>query len=352
MIRNIQALRGIAILLVVAAHLTKIQEKYFSGFHVLPEFLSIGISGVDLFFVISGFVMVYVTRNQRHDSLGSLEFLAHRITRIYPLYWFYSLIVLMVFVVKPAWVNAAQGHQADILRSLLLVPLPQGQFPLLGVGWSLIHEMYFYAAFALLLLLPRIRIEFAMGLWVFLVVVVQVWLLPSEIATIQLIAHPLTLEFISGCLIAQVYLSGNGGLPRTALACGLLFWLVAYTVYSGAFGYGMAAVEWRRPLVFGIPAALVCYGLALLERDSSYVLPGWVVDVGNSSYSIYLSHLLVISALGRIWALFRIENALLNLAGLIGILIVAIVVGKASYRWLEKPALGFTRRHVLSRIGF
>lgn len=349
MVKNIQALRGVAVILVLVAHLTKIEEKYFTGFRLLPEFLSIGISGVDLFFVISGFVMIYVTRNAGRSIAALKEFLAHRLTRIYPLYWFYSLLVLIVFILRPTWVNSAQGNQVNLLASFLLLPLPAGQFPLLGVGWSLIHEMYFYLVFGVLLFLPRRIRAHSLILW-FGLVIGGMALGPNPgNATIQLIAHPLTLEFIAGSAIGLLYLAGRGRLSVFATLSALVIWCVAYTLYAQQAGHGMAAVEWRRPLVFGIPAALMCYGLVILERDKGIILPIWLIRIGDWSYSIYLSHLLMISALGRLWHVIGLSSLLGNMLALIGIFLAAIFTGKLSYALIEKPIQKYIRRTILDK---
>ena len=114
---NLQALRGIAVLLVIAYHLTKIEGKYGHGEGILPSFLTIGMSGVDLFFVISGFVMVTVTRGWFQQKGKPVRFLYHRITRIYPVYWFYSLIVLAIYLVMPELVNSSQAGNIDLFSS-------------------------------------------------------------------------------------------------------------------------------------------------------------------------------------------------------------------------------------------
>src|SRR5687767_4316208 len=160
-LNSIQVLRGIAAMTVVASHLVPLERKYF-GEQLLPHFFDLGVSGVDLFFVISGFVMVTVTRGRR-GGWRTLEFLYSRATRIYPTYWFYFFITLCVFLAMPHWVNASENHQADLWRSFFLFP---GQhLPLVLVGWSLILELWFYVVFAGLLLLDeRMRLP-ALAIW-------------------------------------------------------------------------------------------------------------------------------------------------------------------------------------------
>jgi len=105
---NIQALRGIAVLLVVFSHMLPIENKYSATDKILPDIFMIGISGVDLFFLISGFVMVSVTQNTNQSISKIKLFLYHRFTRIYPLYWFYSILILTVFLLQPSMVNNSQ----------------------------------------------------------------------------------------------------------------------------------------------------------------------------------------------------------------------------------------------------
>ena len=129
---SLQALRGIAVLGVVAFHSLSIEQKYSGGDILLPDLLRVGQSGVDLFFVISGFVMVTVTEGRFERSSEIMWFLWGRITRIYPTYWFYFLLTAAVFLVKPNWVNSSQGHQTQLISSFLL--LPSNQLPLVMIA--------------------------------------------------------------------------------------------------------------------------------------------------------------------------------------------------------------------------
>ena len=163
--------------------------------------------GVDLFFVISGFVMVAVTRGRFKQQKLALRFIYHRASRIYPTYWFYTTLVLIVFFFQPSWVNSSQGNQVNIFASYLL--LPSTTLPLVMVGWTLIHEMYFYCIFFLILLLfPERNMPIAILLWG-----IGVLLLNSSFEssnpTFRIVSHPLTIEFIGGCFIALLYFRRN-----------------------------------------------------------------------------------------------------------------------------------------------
>ena len=137
-LQSIQALRGIALLGVIGFHFLFIEKKYSGGDFLLPDFLHLGQSGVDLFFVISGFIMVTVTKGRFTLNGEVIRFLWGRLTRIYPTYWFYFFLTLAIFLIKPAWVNASQEHQTQLISSFLL--LPSDQLPLVMAAWSLSHE--------------------------------------------------------------------------------------------------------------------------------------------------------------------------------------------------------------------
>ena len=109
-IQNIQSLRAIAVMLVVMLHVTNAEQKYMPSNVLLPQTLSaLYASGVDIFFIISGFIMVMVSKERE-----ALRFLYKRFSRIYPLYWFYSLIVLALYLYRPDMVNSSQGNQVNI----------------------------------------------------------------------------------------------------------------------------------------------------------------------------------------------------------------------------------------------
>lgn len=343
-VRNIQALRGLAVLLVVFFHLVPIERKYGGGATLLPEWLGFGIFGVDLFFAISGFVMVMISRGQFRRPRAAGDFLYRRASRIYPLYWFYTLLVLAVFLVRPGMVNSSQGGEVNILASFLL--LPAETLPLVMVGWTLIHEMYFYLVFFVLLLLLRERhLAPALCGWALLVLAVG-WLWEPADPYTRLIFHPLTLEFIGGALLGLVWFGGRLRLGRgLALAASLavvVAALVAYGVYVAQTGELHPRDGWRVAL-FGVPAMALLYLMVSAEAHG-FELPGWLVRVGDASFSIYLSHVLTLSLVGRIWAPFAWESVYDNLVMLPVLLMATLVAGFVSWWLLERPLLRLTRR--------
>jgi peptidoglycan/LPS O-acetylase OafA/YrhL len=336
---NIQALRGLAVLLVIAVHLLGYEEKFGHGYTILPGWFAIGGSGVDIFFVISGFVMVTITRGKFRKTGSMRKFIYHRLMRIYPTYWFYSLFMLAFFLMQRK--QGDDSRIVDITASFLL--LPQNQWPLLVVGWTLVHEVYFYLVFSLLLAFHERWLLPLMLLWGVTSVAGSLLLYPIENPALQLITNPLTLEFIAGCLIARLHFSGNllSGWPFLVIA--LAWWLIGYG-FCVQLGLAPESSNWLQVLIFGIPAAIAVYALVSMEKKSKWQLPGWLVLIGDSSYSVYLSHTLVFAAIWRIWGKFGVVGSLGNGIVIVTMLLSSLVIGKLSFQLIERPLLKFTRR--------
>lgn len=346
-IRNIQALRGIAVLAIVFFHLLDIEQKYGGGASILPNIMQFGMFGVDLFFIISGFIMVTVTRGKFQNLSHTLNFLAHRITRIYPPYWFYSLLVLVVFLLKPTWVNSSQHHEVNILFSFLL--WPTYTLPLILVAWTLIHEMYFYLVFALILLLtPESKLLAALTLWAVLVILLHPLIPHSINPALLVIRHPLTLEFIAGCLLAILHHRLPLHIPaRPLIALSCTVFVGMLLVYHHYFQLTdeIEPLHWRRLAVFGLPALLMVFCAVQIEKNG-HLFPPLLEKIGNASYSIYLSHLLTLNAAGRLWREVALPGIYDNLIMVPALLLLVCAVGILSFQLIEIPLAQFSQRHL------
>lgn len=344
--QNIQALRGVAVLLVVFCHLQVIEQKYSHGLIVLPAWLDYAIASVDLFFVISGFVIATVTRGQFQSLPAAGRFIFQRVTRIYPPYWFYSVIVLIIWWCKPELVNSAQGNQVNILASFLIIP--QDLLPLVMVGWTLIHEMYFYLVITLVLpVVPERAFPVLLVLWTLIVIVGSSFFMINlggdYQATTQVIFHPLTLNFIGGAAIALLVNGRVGNKDRLIAGIGISAFLFSLIWFN--MDESIIKIEgWPRVLLFGIPSLLVVYAAARAEISGKVCFPKSMIKIGDASYSIYLSHILVLAALGRIWAKMTITGVMINVAMLVTMILATISVGLLSYRWMEAPILNRFRK--------
>lgn len=336
---GIQVLRALSILVVVWIHLTIIERKYGAQTTFIPSWLTHAFGGIDIFFVISGLMMVLVTRGRFHSVENALRFAFDRVVRIYPLYWLYTTSVLVVYLINPNLVNSAQENQVDILASYLL--LPSDLAPLINVGWMLVHVVYFYFTFTLFLLwFKENRLAIALGSWATLVTLGQFYcLFPSSCgATLNLVTHPHTFEFIAGCYIGILYHRHFHRFGLVAFVAGVVL-LVGGIIYLSPLPPGQGVSNWNRVSLFGLPAVLIVYGMTALEAKGRIVLPTSLQTLGDASYSIYLSHVPILTFLGRVWAWVASGDPINHLVALSLMLGAMILFGIFSYRFIEKPLL-------------
>lgn len=342
---SIQALRGIAVLAVVVFHALSIERKYSGGDLLLPDFLRLGQSGVDLFFVISGFVMVTVTQGRFARRGETMRFLWGRLSRIYPTYWFYCFLTLAVFVLRPDWVNSSQGHQARFLDSFFL--LPGNSLPLVMVAWSLTYELWFYLVFSVLLCFDGRFLLPSLLLWAAIIVAANQFLALAELPVgARLVLHPYALEFIIGALVALLHsrAPGPGMSARHAVLMVVPLLLVGLPLVH-AFALLKEEGLLRMSLV-GALYGLLVLAVATLEKRERFRPPRFLQFLGDVSYTVYLSHLLVLSAIGRLWLIASPAPHSLwdNLFACLAMLAAVVAYGWLGYRLLEQPLLQLSHR--------
>ena len=337
-LRNVQALRAVAALAVVFAHIgdsNGFEQRWLSGNRNWTGFASgAGQAGVDLFFVISGLIMVVTTHQSKGGGRTAKRFLQRRILRIYPAYWVATLPVLALFVVSPHMVNDSADARPQVLASLLL--LPQPGLPLLLVGWTLTFEMYFYLVFALVLLLPRAgRFPALMG-WGILTLTLAVVLAESPNPWLSTVGAPIALDFLFGAMVGQFVVRGLYRAP------------VWFTVAGGvgvvaATAFGPFPGVWYRAVPVGLLLALVVYGIVGLEHDQRFVAPGWAQKLGDASYSMYLWHVLILTALGRFFWVHMPGAVWVHVLALLSSVFLVVVGSLLAYRWVEQPMTNLLR---------
>jgi len=332
-IRNIQALRAIAANGVLISHLFIVEQKYSHGGAVLSANAHLGAFGVDLFFVISGFIMATIARNASWR-----KFLFDRAMRILPPYWFYTTLVLIVSYYVPAHVNSSFEQPPSVWRSYLLIPDNVG--PLLAVGWTLIHEIYFYFCFALIIFLTgafRFKMMSLLLMWTAAVICLNAVVHLNEISdpVVSVITHPLTLEFIFGAAAGILIQRNVTAFAASTFVGGVIIFFVVLSLSDDALGL-VDGRNWKRVIVVGAPCALIVYGLVGIEIKNKQTAPYWLVAVGNASYSTYLSHVLVLSVTGRLFAMMPNHNVYFETAFVIVCIITANIVGLLSYGLIER----------------
>ncbi|WP_446745577.1 acyltransferase family protein [Silvibacterium acidisoli] len=337
-----QACRAYAVLGVILSHISGLEERYFHSNHC--RLFRAGNIGVDVFFIVSGLVISLVTTGKFRVIRNALTFLYHRVARIYPVFWFYFMIALAIFLYKPSLVNALAGHKPHLLRAFLLIP---SESPNLVVqSWSLSYEVAFYLVFgvAMLLLLEK-WLPYFLGAWALVIFLVgAIHIHPPPV--IALLSSAYDLEFIVGCCLFLLYrrVSSNSFRGRLAVLMAVLCFL-GVTLWCVVENAGsIARIDerpWLRIALWTPPAALFVWGAIELEGHSRWFDHPWIDAIGDWSYSLYLSHIIVIATIGR-----PLAAILRHLPGgfiLAYIIIIPCVLGLGylSFRFLEQPLMKF-----------
>lgn len=347
-LENIQALRAVAALLVVLIHFHGAEKEYAGAGQILARAPDLAFSAIDLFFLFSGFVLARGSMGQSASWRDGGKFLVKRALRVYPVYWLVMGLFLLLFVGN--WLVFGEPVRApNLLADLLLVPTGERTF--LVVSWTLSHEIYFYLMFGVLLMFGRAWLLPLLAAWgaVVLLAGLAGW---GQVAPLWgVIFHPLTYDFLAGCLVSYLVYGGVQRYGRLAFGAGLV-WFGAVAVFRAWFGGVAMAQEaegWNIWLSYGAPATLVLYGVAVMEITKGLRAPRWLVLIGDRSYTLYLIHVPVIMVLGK---------ALSPLAGpgvwdsvvLFGLWALAIgVATNLFYRFAEQP-LGRWANQFLDKI--
>ncbi len=336
---SLQGMRGVAVVGVVLFHMASVEARYSGGDQLLPALVDFFQLGVDLFFVISGFVMVIVTRGRHQDWVQGQRFVFNRLSRIYPNYWLYYGITLAIYLAAPGLVNSAHGD-SNLLMSFLL--LPSDKVLLVMVAWSLVFELWFYLVFAVLLFVRESWLSWLLAIWAMVLVVfngLAHW--QDYPQALRIMLHPYALEFIVGCAIARYFYSSRSAALPTPVVWTMLLTsvLVGLPLIAGLGLYNTEGLP--RMLTVGLVFGALALSLALLERRGLITVPRVLTHIGDMSYTVYLSHLLVLGVMGQVWRVVGAHPDSLwdNAIFVLLMLAATLCYGWVAYRVFEKPLL-------------
>ncbi|WP_158881236.1 acyltransferase [Rhodanobacter sp. L36] len=336
---NLNTLRAIAAIAVVYSHITS-----EAGLHLR---LSIGTRGVDIFFVISGFIIAYI------GSRNSDRFFLRRLIRVVPFYWVATLALFSVVLVAPHLLRSTQPDIVQLLCSLFFIPRETayaGMFPTLVLGWSLNYEMYFYVIFSLALLVSK-RFAPILCCMAIITMLLAITASGAQNPSVQFYARPLVFEFVFG--IGIFYLLywveqhraalQEAAAGRICLLLVLLVSLVAIFYVESQQGFGLP-----RQISSGIPAFLIVLSALLLERIYRVTVNNRPLFLlGESSYILYLIHPYVVYGLLRTVLRGEHHSLPVTIAIIVILLAVSSAIAIAIHLWFEKPAMVFLRRRIL-----
>lgn len=326
---SIQYLRGVAAMMVVLFHADFQLEKMGADFGLVA--LS---AGVDVFFVISGFIMWVSTSRSPERTAG--QFIRDRIIRIVPLYWAVTLFMAAAAFLVPAAMPSIRFDLPLILASLFFVAWPNaaagGQFPLVIAGWTLNLEMFFYVLFTLAMLLTRNRTSrFVLLVGMIVLAFGIAALLPGLPEQLRFYGDNVILEFAFGLGLGWVWLNAP---PKTSA----LWWIVCLAGFVLLFP-GSQFSEMPRALTFGVPALMMVSGAIFAP---AFRFPP-LHFLGDSSYSLYLTHAIVLSVVAQVVRRLLPEH--IQAIVFVPLAIAACVMaGWIAYRFFERPATALAKR--------
>ncbi|WMJ70873.1 acyltransferase [Stenotrophomonas sp. 24(2023)] len=329
---GLQALRLVAALLVVITHASFYTHERLNS--QMPIW-SPGAIGVDIFFVISGFVMMLTADSFINRPDGWKVFAARRVLRIVPMYWLATTIKLISLLVVPSVVLHAELDAVKVVLSYLLLPSTNvdGRFePLLGVGWTLIFEMFFYAIFTIALLLRTNVIAFV-GCVLGTCTVIALFREPGWNAA-TMYFNPIVCFFFVGMIYAVIKDKVDA---RVLLAISTVG-LVALALGNLVFGMDIAAKA--RNVGGFLTASLIVLFCIGAEPWLKGRIPKWVLFLGEASYALYLFHPLISPAVPEVLKRLGIDAPAVSMvlsvvAALVGASIIHVAIEKPVTRWLR-----------------
>jgi exopolysaccharide production protein ExoZ len=329
---SIQYLRAIAALSVAYHHIFENRNSAGLGQYAL------GVWGVDVFFLVSGFIMWVTTAE---SNPGTVAFWKNRAFRIYPLYWIALTLWILARLVVPDRLANADVTAHSAILSYLLVPHYHQVFtthvwPILVPGWTLEYELFFYLIFGLMLFFTNIVGRVLLISLVLLVLSLIGLLEQPENALLVVFTSPLLLEFGAGVLLGIAYLN-DVKLPT---------WAALIAIILGFCGVGLgemiSTTDQMRVLALGIPSLLLVSGSVSLENRISRKPSSVLLSLGNASYSVYLFHPIAIGTIAILWEHLVPHGFELSfvLVGLLG----SAMAGLIAHKLIERPLIRLLKK--------
>jgi exopolysaccharide production protein ExoZ len=349
---GVEAARGIAAVLVVALHASHIVATASGGYGTLPLWglFKFGRCGVDFFFVLSGFIIYHVHQEDIAGNRGVRAYGRKRLIRIYPTYWAVLAIYGVLLALSPQN-GSGQIRIGELVASIFL--WPQQQAPILGVAWTLRHELLFYSLFGLLLF-NRTLGRIVLTSWAILIIL-------NMAATLFLGSPPFggiagsfllrvfNIEFFFGMAVAMLVSRGSSRNPIALLVLGSAIFFGNGLMES--FGPALPN-EWPpRQLMYALGAALMLYGAVRAERTGQLRVPSWLVRIGSGSYSIYLTHVITVMVVQHALEVSGLVPALLpEWISFVLVAGSAVVTGVLFSETVEQPLLRILRPRKPARL--
>ena len=331
MLKSLQILRFIAATSVVYYHIT----------------FKFGSFGVDIFFVLSGFVIALVISNKQNP----ISFAISRISRIVPIYWLLTSLLLLIILLAPQLIhqsNVANASALNYLRSLFFIPFHEGvnMMPLLKLGWTLNYEMFFYFLVWISLIITRYSLMLVSILLIILFFTFE-FITESRMVS-DFFGDDIILEFVLGIIAFKIYTFSI--LKR--LSNLILIFIIVLSYFFMAY-IQIEDIGNSRLIFYGLPSFLVvlsCVGLEDLITKAKSNITSFFVSMGDASYATYLTHWYVVVACRKI---FSEKFDLYNFYSPIGAsltLVISLIIGQFIYKYLDSPLSLLVKKYLSSRL--
>jgi peptidoglycan/LPS O-acetylase OafA/YrhL len=297
-------------------------------------------SGVDLFFVISGFVMVYASADLFGKRNSPATFMARRLIRIVPLYWAATTLFLIAALATPGSVSQDDLSFGQVIMSYIFLPSrrPDGSIqPIYSLGWTLNYEMFFYVVFAACIALPRRLALAAVGLVLGAAIALH-GSVPPQATALVFWTDARLLEFLFGMGVAVVAAKGTTFPSLARLAMALLALILLIAAHRSGFESG--------PVTTGGPMCLLM-AAAVLGRPVR--VPAALLLLGDASYSLYLVHPFAMRPIGLIWHHLHLAGPLMASVYAVTALLLAVTGAVVVHLWFERPVGAWFRSRLPNR---
>ena len=353
----IQVFRGVAAMLVVMFHLG-INSYDHLRYICFNNFFNFGLIGVDFFFVLSGFIITYIHFKdlKQPTRSGFIEFFRKRFVRIMPLYWFVAIITTIIYYLSTPDFMVKAGMKIDfdkatfIFLSQSYLLINTGVRGLLGVAWTLSYEFLFYIVFGLGIVLGYRPAKVIACTWV---VLILIFFLNPHLHNpyTKFYFNIIILEFLLGCFIAYLVLNDYRLSFKFLIPLlFVLFYLMMSKLNVTGLGYLFQRSVYN-VVMMGLFFAVLTYASIQLEyRFTALKLPAILVLIGDASFSIYLTHNVVLSALTGLYAKIYPHFIKSNFIDVVAVLIfiIAVAFGIFIHLVVEKNLLKFVNYRLFS----
>ncbi|ABI75950.1 acyltransferase family protein [Hyphomonas neptunium ATCC 15444] len=334
-IDSLQILRAVAALFVFVFHYFGALQNDFGIFDNNP--FPLGAFGVDIFFVVSGFIICFASQNE--TSAG--DFFLKRLCRIVPLYWLLTLGVFAVALVAPSLLNSTTADWGNLMKSLAFIPYQKENGllqPILYLGWTLNYEMFFYLIFALSIYSGRYRIWICMSAIIGLVLLGVIFRPESDIG--RFYTSGVMLNFVWGCVAYLIWYNAPALTNR-------LTWLwpvgAALLVLQN-----FLQLPIPREFAYGLPSMLLLLGLLTVRLPEGAIWQ-FVKETGDASYSLYLVHPYIIQLVVKL-VLPVLGVTVLSIAiSSVVVTALTVIASLLLFRLFEKPSNVFLRNMLIKQ---